>query len=296
MRQRLLVVSPVRDEAKNIRRVASALAAQTRPPDTWLVIDDDSSDGTSEILGELAAEIPFLQMATRTKSTDAAPDRLAMAAEASAFNEALSLVSRTEYTHVSKLDGDIELPREYFERLLAEFETDPELGLAGGVLLERSGDSWVLDSFPYDYHVRGALKCYSLACFEAIGGIHERLGWDTIDEVYARMSGFRTRSLPELVGRHHRPLASADGVLRGKARYGRTYYVLHFPPAWVALRALKTGLESPRGLSGLWFFAGYLHAAFTRASRVDDPAYRRWIRRELATRAVAGLARIGSAG
>ena len=40
------------------------------------------------------------------------------------------------------------------------------------------------------HHVRGALKLYSRECFEAIGGVQERLGWDTIDEVYARMAAF----------------------------------------------------------------------------------------------------------
>jgi hypothetical protein len=110
-----------------------------------------------------------------------------------------------------------------------------------------------------------------------------------MDEVYARMNGFRTRSLPGLVAKHHRPLASADGVLRGKARYGQTFYLLHFPAPWVVLRSLKTAGEHPRGLSGLAFFGGYLYAAAIRASRVEDPAYRQWVRRELGGRALDAL-------
>ena len=37
------------------------------------------------------------------------------------------------FTHIGKLDGDIELPDDYFERLLAEFDRDPALGIGGGV-------------------------------------------------------------------------------------------------------------------------------------------------------------------
>jgi poly-beta-1,6-N-acetyl-D-glucosamine synthase len=289
MTQRLLVISPVRNEAKHIETVAHALAAQTRPPDCWLVIDDESTDGTSEHLLALAPEVPFMQVVDSTQVTGPTRDRLAAAAEARVFNCALRSVSWRSYTHVAKLDGDIELPPDYFEVLLSEFARDHELGLAGGVLLERTLDGWALDPVPYDYHVRGALKCYSMECFEAIGGIAERLGWDTIDEVYARMNGFRTRSLPGLVAKHHRPLASADGVLRGKVRYGRSFYMLHFPLTWVALRAVKTASEQPRGLSGLAFFGGYLQAAATGAPRIEDPAYRRWVRRELTDRARAAL-------
>ena len=282
---RLLVISPVRNEAEHIERVARAMSAQTRPPDAWIVVDDHSTDGTREILAGLEAELPFLQVRSSTTFAQPVRDRLAVAAEACAFNGGLHSVPWRSYTHISKLDGDIELPPRYYELLLAEFERDPELGLAGGMLLERTPSGWEIDAAPADYHVRGALKCYTLACFEAIGGIREALGWDTMDEVYARMHAFRTRSVGHLVGRHHRPLASADGVLRGKTRYGQTFYLLHFPLPWVLLRTVKTAAERPRGLSGIAFLGGYLYAAATRTRRVDDPAYRLWVRRELGGRA-----------
>ena len=64
------------------------------------------------------------------------------------------------------------------------------------MLLERDARRLASDPVP-GYHVRGALKLYSRACFEAIGGIEERLGWDTIDETYARMRGFRTQSFDD---------------------------------------------------------------------------------------------------
>jgi poly-beta-1,6-N-acetyl-D-glucosamine synthase len=286
---RLLVISPVRNEAKHIERVARAMAAQTRPPDAWVVVDDHSTDGTREILDGLEAEHPFMHVRSSASFEQLVRDRLAVAAEACAFNGALNSMPWRTYTHISKLDGDIELPPRYYELLLEEFELDPRLGLAGGVLLERTTSGWEIDAAPEDYHVRGALKCYTLDCFEAVGGIRETLGWDTIDEVYARMRGFRTRSIGHLVGKHHRPLASADGVIRGKVRYGRTFYLLHFPLPWVLVRAMRTCAERPRGLSGMAFLGGYLHAWATRTARVDDPEYRRWVRRELGGRARAAL-------
>ena len=39
-----------------------------------------------------------------------------------------------------KLDGDIELQPDYLRQLLARFEADPPLGLAGGVLVEPQAD------------------------------------------------------------------------------------------------------------------------------------------------------------
>src|SRR5688500_5377712 len=79
-----------------------------------------------------------------------------------------------------------------------------------------------------DYHVHCALKLYTRECFAAIGGMKEGLGWDTIDETYARMNGFRTRSLATVVARHHRPAGSAPGTLRGRARAGRCAYIVRY--------------------------------------------------------------------
>jgi poly-beta-1,6-N-acetyl-D-glucosamine synthase len=294
MAQRLLVVSPVHNEAAQIERVARALAAQTRRPDLWVVVDDRSTDETPQILERLSAELDFMTVMRSPEPAHrgALKDRLALAVEARAFNLGLERAGWQRFTHVAKLDGDIELPADYFERLLAAFAADPELGLAGGALRERSGEGFgAPEHGGGDYHVRGALKCYTRECLTAIGGIPETLAWDTIDEVYARMRGYRTRTIRELVGLHHRPAASADGILRGRARHGRCFYITHYPLAWVVLRSFKTAAEPPRVLSGIAFLWGYVWSALAHVERVDDQQFRAFMRGELAARVSAAARR-----
>jgi poly-beta-1,6-N-acetyl-D-glucosamine synthase len=291
--QRLLVVSPVRNEAAHLERVVAAMAAQTRPPDEWVVVDDGSDDGTGELLGALAAEVPFMRVVSSADRHDPAEvDRLARAAAPRAFNAGLAR-GRDDFTHVAKLDGDVELPREYYEVLLERFAAEERLGIACGDLIEPVGGEWERLAIP-SHHVHGALKLYSRECLEAIGGVQERLGWDTIDETYARMRAFRTRSYPDLVARHHRPVATASGALRGRARHGRCAWIAHFGLGWVALRGVKVGLRMrPRGISGLAFVYGYLEAALRRVPRVEDPEFRRFVRNELRGRMHAALAGSG---
>jgi biofilm PGA synthesis N-glycosyltransferase PgaC len=287
--ERLLVISPVRNEAKHFELVARAMAAQTRPPDTWLVVDDDSTDGTAAVVEELAGELPFLVplRAPQTPTRTPVRDRLAAAAAPRTFNFGLRSVPCETFTHISKLDGDMELPPHYFERVLQEFRRDPSLGIAGGLRTERMRGRMRLERVPPEHHVNGALKCYTLACFRTIGGIEERLGWDTIDETYARMHGFRTRTFSDLVAVHHRPWASADGTLRGRARYGTAAYVVQFPFWWVALRSIKIAASPPEGLSGAAFLYGYVGACVRRTRRVEDTAFRKFVRREVRARVLA---------
>jgi poly-beta-1,6-N-acetyl-D-glucosamine synthase len=288
MAQRLLVITPVHNEAAHLELVADAMQRQTRPPDEWVLVEDNSTDDTPEILRRLAERIDFVRVLSTAELPPAAPvkDRLAAAAAPRTFNLGLNGVDWESFTHIAKLDGDIELESDYFELLLGEFAHDPSLGLAGGVLRERDGEGgWSQPHTANDYHVRGALKCYTRECLQAIGGIQERLGWDTIDEIYARMRGCRTRVFCHLIALHHRPWGSADGTLRGRARHGTCAYIVHFTLPWVALRAFKVARSQPRGLSGIAFMYGYLDSSIRRVQRVDDPKFRIFVRRELRERA-----------
>ena len=62
MEPRILVISPVRNEAAHIERVVRAMAAQQLAPALWLVVDDSSTDGTLELLRALEPQVPFLRV------------------------------------------------------------------------------------------------------------------------------------------------------------------------------------------------------------------------------------------
>ena len=283
MDARFLIISPMRNEAAHVERVARAVAAQTHPPAEWVVVDDGSTDDTASILRTLQGEIPFLSVHSRIAVADPGADRLAVAAAPRAFNYGFARARVRDWTHVVKLDGDIELPPDYFERILEEYARDPELGMAAGNLIEPRGGRMVPMPIPR-HHIHGALKCYTRACFDAIGGVQQRLGWDTIDETYARLRGFKTRNLDDIIAVHHRPHASADGTLRGRARHGECAYIAHFSPLWVTLRSVKIARDRPVGISGVAFLWGYLRSAIRDVERVPDPEFRTFARWELRTR------------
>jgi poly-beta-1,6-N-acetyl-D-glucosamine synthase len=292
---RMLIITPMRNEADHIEGVARALAAQTRRPALWVVVNDNSTDATGEIAARLAAELDFIKVvSTPPNFTVKSPDRLAVAAAPRAFNFGLAAAGDlAAFTHIGKLDGDVELSPDYFERILGEFDADPELGVAGGWIFEYKAGEWrPTPSAPE--HVRGALKLWSAECFEAIGGVVERLGWDGIDETLARMHGYKTRSFPEAEARHFRETGSADGRLRGHVRWGESHWILNHGVLWTTVRAAKVARIRPRGASGAAYLYGYARAAARRVPRVEIDGYRKFVRTEQRRRmssAVLGAAR-----
>jgi hypothetical protein len=289
---RILIISPVRNEAAHIERVVRAVAAQDLAPARWIVVDDESEDGTLEILRRLEPEVPFMTVVhTGEMPLPPVNDRLAVAAEVRTFDLGLQVAGDLDdYTHVMKLDGDIELVEGYLRTVMERMAADPSLGLAGGVLAEPTADGGLRHIRISRVHVHGALKCYTRACFADIGGIQQRLAWDTIDETYARMRGYTVRSYLDIESLHLRPLGSADGMLRGHARHGECAYISHFTATWVALRSLKIMFRRPYVLSGAAFFFGFMRAAVRRRGRIEDNDYRRFTHRELRSRMLAPLA------
>lgn len=286
--ERLIIVSPVLNEARHIEAVVRGMRSQTRPPDEWIVVDDGSDDGTLDLLRRAAEDVPFMRVvAAPALPLAVGADRLRHAAEARAFNFGLSLAS--SFTHVGKLDGDIELPPDYYEHLLRRFRDDASLGLAGGVLVEPTSRGWELQGDSDLHHVRGALKLYTRECLETIGGVREMLGWDGVDEVLARMHGYRTRSFPDAVARHHRPVGTAQGRVRGSYRLGRSMFIEGYPLLWVMARSLVVGRSRPLALTGVAYLAGYVNAPTCGAFRFDVDGYRRHLRGELRSRAMQQL-------
>ena len=66
---------------------------------------------------------------------------------------------------IVKLDADVSFESDYFEQLLAAFESEPRLGIASGVCYELERGVWTARHVTGD-HVRGATRAYRKACLD----------------------------------------------------------------------------------------------------------------------------------
>src|SRR5690242_13955071 len=57
-----IIVTPARDEAKNIEATIESVACQTITPLRWVIVDDGSLDGTAEIAQRRAGAYPWISV------------------------------------------------------------------------------------------------------------------------------------------------------------------------------------------------------------------------------------------
>ncbi|MGI9550943.1 MAG: glycosyltransferase family 2 protein, partial [Aurantibacter sp.] len=144
-----------------------------------------------------------------------------------AFNGGLEKLD-DEYDFLVKLDADLIIPDNYFEKIAYIVQGNPRVGIAGGFVYEQdvNGD-WKLNHPMGIDHVRGAFKAYSKNCFKAMGGLKNAMGWDTVDELLAKYHGFEIYTDDSLKVKHLRPTGMAYDpkakLLQGEAMYTMGY-------------------------------------------------------------------------
>ena len=131
------VVTPARNEADNLRRLAASMDAQTARPTTWLIVDNGSTDDTFAVARELAAERPWARAVF--VEGESSPTRGGPVAQA--FSAGVDQLDDTPDI-VVKVDADVSFEEDYFERLLERFAADPSLGIAGGTCYELEDGEW----------------------------------------------------------------------------------------------------------------------------------------------------------
>jgi glycosyltransferase involved in cell wall biosynthesis len=268
-----VIVSPVRDEEQFIAQTLQSVIHQTIRPAEWIIVDDGSRDETGRIIDEYARHYPWiiaLHRADRGK-------RLAGTGVMEAFYFGYEHLKCQDWDFIVKLDGDVGLEAEYFEKCFQRFSEDATLGICGGVMYCEENGHLKLDVQPM-FHVRGAIKLYRRSCWLDIGGLIKSPGWDTVDEIHSNMLGWRTRSFWDLKVIHHRPTGAAAGTWHDNVKNGRADYVSAYHPLFIAVKCLKRMFQKPYVIKSVAHLYGYVSGYTRKIPRIGNEKLIRYIR------------------
>jgi glycosyltransferase involved in cell wall biosynthesis len=273
MNLKYVIITPVRDEENFVEATIESVRRQTILPSEWIIVDDGSTDRTGEILDRLAAHVPWIHVIHRPNRGF----RKSGGGVMEAFYDGYNLLECSNWNFLVKLDGDLTFAPDYFEKCFDYFFRDPELGIGGGEIHHDISGTMKVEENPR-FHVRGATKIYSKACWEGIGGLWPAPGWDTIDEVKANMSGWKTYAFTDLRLHHHRFTGTADGLLPNRVKLGMACYVSGYHPLFVMASCLRRVTQKPYITGSAAYLYGFLKAHWTQPPRVRDRPYVAYIR------------------
>lgn len=283
MNTKYVVVTPVRDEESYLSLAIESMAKQTILPQQWVIVDDGSKDRTGDIIDQAAKDHSWIRAVHRNDRGF----RKWGAGIIEAFYDGYRALNVTDWEYMSKLDGDLSFESDYFEQTFAKFRDNPQIGIGGGVLYHFDHGQKVLENHP-KFHVRGGVKIYRRACWEAIGGLWIGPGSDTVDEVKANMLGWTTSSFFDIHMIHHRFTGASWGRWGGLVKDGKIDYVSGYHPLFLVAKSIARLCRRPYLLGSFAHVYGYVSAHFHKIQRVDDPQLIIYLRRQQLARLFGG--------
>jgi poly-beta-1,6-N-acetyl-D-glucosamine synthase len=224
------IITTARNEAKYILRTLESVIHQSIIPNEWVIVNDGSSDATSEIVSRYSKTYSWIQLfdlydfRPEIKSTGGRVGHI--------LNVAVQSV-KSDYDILIKVDADVEFDPDFFKYLTSEFEKDKTLGIASGHLIFNGKKERL------DYRrpvVRGAVMAIRKEVFMQVNGFFESKGRgeDNLICIAARYYGWQTRTFP-IFFHHLKPESSRhshfhesliSGYYKGSIPYRFDYFIL----------------------------------------------------------------------
>jgi poly-beta-1,6-N-acetyl-D-glucosamine synthase len=262
----ILVISPIRDEEEYICGAINCIRSQSLQPALWVVVDDGSTDKTEELVRRALPTMENLRYIKVPNRGFRKPG----GGVVESFNVGISSVNLEDYDYIVKLDVDLMFGEDTFRRVIDAFETNRKLGIAGPRRYEQvyKGSHFAHSSGPR-YFVGGPMKFYRRECYEAIGGLVTRAGWDGVDTIEAQMNKWATKELETVEIYHLRPTgtASGEGVKRACYKYGDVVYYMGGNFLIFFARAVYRALEAKKPRVFIYMLSGYFISLFRGVER-----------------------------
>jgi len=261
-----VLVTAARNEADYIEKTIASVASQTVPPRMWVIVSDGSTDSTDQIVQRHGRMHPFIRLVRR--NTDTVRD---FASKVHAQRAGIEQLDSCEYDYLGFIDADVSFENDCIARILAAFDAEPRLGVAGGAAYEARNRRFAPIFGNRPRSVGGLFQIFRRRCFEQINYTALPYGGeDTVAEGYAAMNGWLVEAYPELHIRHHKSPSTLKQSLIANFRFGRRDYACKTHPAYELAKLIRRLRQRPYVLGSVLRSAGYFWSAI-RGCRRDIP-------------------------
>ncbi len=273
-----ILVTPCKNEEGSLPKLAESIINQTITPKLWVIVDDGSTDGTVSIIKGLVDTYEWIRDIRLEGGFRDLGIHVSDVCR-KGFNFAIDHCMQHGYVYhyIGLVDADIILEHEYFEKLMYEFEKNPNLGIASGRGANIIGNKVVQDK-QRDNLPTGGARFWRKECFEDTGGYVLTRSPDSVSNVKAILRGWDTKQFNHISFVSTRAHASAEGRWKGYKQFGANNYFIGYTLTHALLKGLKLSIEEPY-YTGFAYLYGYFSSLIFRKNRLDDDEVRYYYRR-----------------
>jgi glycosyltransferase involved in cell wall biosynthesis len=239
--KKFAIVTPVKDEINYFPKTINSIINQETKPNKWIIIDDGSTDGTTEIIRQLDSEYGWIECIYRE------PNKVRKPGGEFVLEIGINRLNFEDYDFIVRMDGDLEFDKTYFKHLLKEFDNDQKLGIASGV-------------------------CFITRNGKQIEEKHPRL--------QANMIGWRTRSFSNLRIHHLKKTQSSGGIFKGSFNHGIASYNSGYHPLFVLSKAIYIIIKRRYKLNSIGLLCGYFSSVIMFKPKPIDNKLIKYIRKQ----------------
>ena len=248
------IVIPSYNEEALIGLTLQSLISQTVLPSKIVVVNDNSTDRTAEVVLEFAKNNPYISLVNKSSENIHLPGSKVI----QAFEKGFETLD-DNYDLIVKIDADLIFPTNYFETIIKHFQSDERIGMVGGFCYIEKNGEWILENLTDKDHIRGALKAYRKETFQQIGGLKPAMGWDTVDELLCKFYNWKVVTDESQHVKHLKPTgASYNKAARYKQ--GEAFYSLGYGFIITAISSLKLAMRKGKPLLFIDYIMGFWKA------------------------------------
>ena len=264
-----ILVTPARNEEKNIENLIKSIIDQTQQPILWVIVDDNSNDSTPLIIKKYLIKYSWIKLLSLKKKYEYMGVNYSRVC-IKGFNYAqnYSKKNMNNYEYIGLIDADIKLSPNYFELLIEEMELNKNLGICSGSIWIETKKGLICESNRTDLP-RGGARLWRKACFKETGGYQLNKAPDSVSNIKAKLSGWKIKKLLKIKAIQTRRTSSGVGLWKGYEENGEVAYNLNVHPILVLLRTLKVFTEKPYFI-GIAFLIGYLKSFIRKIPKIKD--------------------------
>ena len=266
------IVIPAHNEDAFIALTLQSLISQTVLPKKVVVVNDNSTDKTEEVVLAFAKDYPFISLVNKTSDAIHLPGSKVI----QAFQKGLETLDEN-YDFIVKADADLIFPTNYFETIISHFNSDHKIGMVGGfAYIEKNGE-WVLENLTDKDHIRGAFKAYRKECFHQIGGLKPAMGWDTVDELLCKFYNWKVVTDGTLKVKHLKP-TGANYNKTARYKQGQAFYTLGYGFIITTIASAKLAVMKKKPLLFFDYINGFWKATFEKKALLVTEEQAKFIR------------------